>query len=122
MSRLRGPTWQRLVLLALLACGLSACVSVADPREAQNYGLVEVRDFQPETSQLRMYKYVPPTARRGAPLIVVLHHCFQNALDAFVDAGWRRAADANGLNLLLPEEASGQGDFLCFDFTGDHAR
>src|SRR5262245_61180617 len=98
MSRLGRFPWQSFAwLLVLLVAGLEGCVGVADPKEARDYGLVAVSDFQSQTSVLRMYKYVAPTAGRGAPLIVILHHCFQNALDAFVDAGWRRAADANGL-------------------------
>jgi poly(hydroxyalkanoate) depolymerase family esterase len=109
--------------LAAAAIALAGCVGVADPQEARDFGLTEVRDFRPESSGLRMYKYVASTAGPGAPLVVVLHHCFQNALDAFVDAGWRQAADAYGLALLLPEERPGtNGSFMCFDFAGEHAR
>ena len=69
-----------------------------------------------------MYVYAAPTAVNGAPLVVVLHHCFQNAVDAFVDAGWKRAADAYGLVVVLPDSVGGGEWFNCFEFAGLHRR
>lgn len=119
-----GPTtlMQPRLVIALLvaACLLQGCFAPANPDEAREHGLVEIEDFASDAARLRMFEYVPASVRPKAPLVVVLHHCFQNALDYFVDAGWRDVADYYGLVLLLPEERDSA--LLCFDFAAGQAR
>jgi poly(3-hydroxybutyrate) depolymerase len=51
-----------------------------------------------------MFSYVPADLAPGAPLIVVLHGCKQNAVTFARDAGWLALADRSRLALLLPEQ------------------
>lgn len=110
---------QALAAVALAAL-LAGCFAGADPQEARQQGLTEVREFASPAARLRMFEYVPRSVGRQAPLVVVLHHCFQNALDYFIDSGWRDAADGYGLVLLLPETQD--SSLNCFDFAAEPAR
>ncbi|GAC1478637.1 MAG: PHB depolymerase family esterase [Acetobacteraceae bacterium] len=75
---------------------------------------------------LRMLEYVPPGLPAGAPLVVVLHGCTQNAAAYDHGAGWSTLADRHGFALLFPEQERANNPNLCFnwfqsgDVTRDH--
>lgn len=68
--------------------------------------------------------YVPEGLEAGAPLVVVLHGCTQNAAAYDVGSGWSRLADTNGFALLFPEQRRTNNPNLCFNWfdTDDNAR
>jgi poly(3-hydroxybutyrate) depolymerase len=56
--------------------------------------LVEFTDFGANPGALRALGFVPEALQPGAPLVVVLHGCTQNAGDYDRAAGWSAAAAA----------------------------
>ncbi|MBV2185002.1 MAG: PHB depolymerase family esterase [Rhizobium sp.] len=78
--------------------------------------LQEVTGFGTNPGHLRMLEYVPPKARRGAPLVVVLHGCLQSADDFDKGSGWSSLARDNGFVLLYPEQRKSNNPNLCFNW------
>ena len=77
--------------------------------------LVVLRDFGANPGLLRLRAYVPARAvRPGAPLIVLLHGCGQDAADFAAEAGWTDLADRLRLPLLLPEQLAENNRHRCF--------
>ena len=85
---------------------------------------VEVRDFGSNPGNLRMLVQPPSRAsRRGAPLVVVLHGCAQEAVGFATDAGWTTFADQHGFPLLMPEQLRENNHAHCFNwFQPEHGR
>ncbi len=76
---------------------------------------VTLREFGPNPGRLRLLAYLPARAvRPGAPLIVLLHGCGQDARDFATDAGWTALADRLRLPLLLPEQQAANNHQRCF--------
>jgi poly(hydroxyalkanoate) depolymerase family esterase len=71
-----------------------------------------------------MYRYVPASLPANAPLVVVLHGCTQNALQAATETGWNTMADRHGFYLVYPEQTSTNNSSNCFNWflSGDHSR
>lgn len=65
---------------------------------------------------LRARYYVPKGLKPGAPLVVVLHGCTQNAAVYDHGAGWSRLADRHGFALLFPEQTRANNPNLCFNW------
>ena len=65
---------------------------------------------------LRMMTYVPPGLRPGAPLVVVLHGCTQNAAAYDHGAGWSTLAERHGFAVLFTEQKRGNNPNLCFNW------
>ncbi len=65
---------------------------------------------------LRMLTYVPPGLPEGAPLVVVLHGCTQNAAAYDHGAGWSTLAERHGFALLFPEQQRSNNPQLCFNW------
>ncbi|MBV9734710.1 MAG: PHB depolymerase family esterase [Acidisphaera sp.] len=94
-------------------------------RDAAEPGaLTEVRAFGSNPGGLRMLLYAPAHTRApGAPLIVLLHGCGQQATEFARTAGWFALADRLGVPLLLPEQRSENNRGRCFNwFRPDDAR
>jgi poly(hydroxyalkanoate) depolymerase family esterase len=80
-------------------------------------GVLEVPGFGHNPGKLRMRLYAPEIApRAGAPLIVVLHGCHQEAGAFAADSGWIAAADQLGVPLLLPEQRAENNQGGCFNW------
>ncbi|MEO8142273.1 MAG: PHB depolymerase family esterase [Sphingomicrobium sp.] len=60
--------------------------------------------------------YVPEDLPAGAPLVVVLHGCTQNAAVYDQGAGWSTLADRHGFALLFPEQRRANNHNLCFNW------
>ena len=75
---------------------------------------------------LKMVTMVPQGLPKGAPLVVVLHGCTQNAAGYDVGSGWSSLATRHGFALLYPEQQSANNGNGCFnwfqpnDVTRDH--
>ncbi|WP_454287455.1 extracellular catalytic domain type 1 short-chain-length polyhydroxyalkanoate depolymerase [Rhizobium arsenicireducens] len=78
--------------------------------------LQEVTGFGTNPGHLRMLEYVPPKARKGAPLVVVLHGCLQTADDFDKGSGWSALARKDGFVLLYPEQRKSNNPNLCFNW------
>jgi poly(hydroxyalkanoate) depolymerase family esterase len=68
--------------------------------------------------------YFPPNLAPGAPLVVVLHGCTQNAAAYDQGSGWSQLADRFGFALLFPEQSRSNNHNLCFNWfsSGDIRR
>ncbi|MBO1075384.1 extracellular catalytic domain type 1 short-chain-length polyhydroxyalkanoate depolymerase [Roseomonas marmotae] len=78
--------------------------------------LREMRDFQPNPGALRMFHYVPAELPAGAPLVVVLHGCGQNAPLYDHGTGWSVLAARHRFALLCPEQQPANNARLCFNW------
>ena len=73
--------------------------------------------FGPNPGRLRLRTYVPDRPLRpGAPLVVLLHGCGQDAGEFAEDAGWMALADRLGAPLLLPEQMEANNRHRCFQW------
>ncbi|MDB5365617.1 MAG: esterase, depolymerase family protein [Rhodospirillales bacterium] len=72
--------------------------------------------FGSNPGALRARTYVPRGLSEGAPLVVVLHGCTQNAAAYDRGAGWSRLADRAGFALLFPEQQRANNPHLCFNW------
>ena len=60
--------------------------------------------------------YVPGNLPAGAPLVVVLHGCTQNAAVYDKGSGWSELADRHGFALLYPQQRRANNHNLCFNW------
>jgi poly(hydroxyalkanoate) depolymerase family esterase len=100
-------------------------VGLAHPPKLPAGQVMEVARFGANPGDLTMKVYVPITPPRpGAPLLVLLHGCGQDAVRFATVAGWTALADRLGAPLLLPEQAARNNQGLCFNWfeRGDIAR
>jgi poly(hydroxyalkanoate) depolymerase family esterase len=65
---------------------------------------------------LRMWTYAPAGLPEGAPLVVVLHGCTQDATSYDHGSGWSTLADRHGFALLFPEQDRANNPNLCFNW------
>jgi poly(hydroxyalkanoate) depolymerase family esterase len=78
--------------------------------------LLTFADFGDNPGNLRMLAHLPPTVANGAPLVVLLHGCGQNAAGFAVDSGWTALADHLHFPLILPSQAEANNAGRCFQW------
>ena len=83
---------------------------------AEPFKLTLIAPTGPNPGELRMLTYVPPGLVEGAPLVVVLHGCTQNAAAYDHGAGWSTLADRHGFALLFAEQQRANNPQLCFNW------
>lgn len=89
----------------------------ADPLGPGVGGVVqEVSDFGANPGGLRMLSYAPVTLRSGAPLVVVLHGCGQDAEANARGSGWLYLADRYGFAVVMPVQSSSNNPNRCFSW------
>jgi poly(hydroxyalkanoate) depolymerase family esterase len=81
-----------------------------------NSRLEPFTDFGSNPGRLRSWIHVPDTVGLGAPLVVVLHGCTQNASGYDESSGWSRLADRFGFIVLYPEQQRTNNPNLCFNW------
>ncbi len=86
--------------------------------------LSDLPEFGANLGNLRARYYVPAGLAPGAPLVVVLHGCTQNAAVYDHGSGWSTLADRHGFALLFPEQQRANNPLLCFNWfsVGDTQR
>jgi poly(hydroxyalkanoate) depolymerase family esterase len=86
--------------------------------------LTDLPSFGANPGNLRARVYVPDGLAPGAPLVVVLHGCTQNAAVYDHGSGWSTLADRHGFALLFPEQQRANNPMLCFNWfaVGDNQR
>lgn len=86
--------------------------SILRPQPGQ---VVDLGDFGANPGRLRWLAYLPgKPVQPGAPLVVLLHGCGQQAAEFAVDSGWTALADRLALPLLLPEQMAANSRQRCF--------
>lgn len=96
---------------------------------AQTARFGKVGRLQPESGRLKHLEnfgsnpgallarfHIPDDLPRGAPLVVVLHGCTQNAGGYNECSGWSDLADTHGFALLFPEQQRANNFNLCFNW------
>jgi poly(hydroxyalkanoate) depolymerase family esterase len=78
--------------------------------------LAELTGFGSNPGALKAHCYLPPGLAPGAPLVVVLHGCTQNAAGYDAGSGWSGVAREAGFALLFPEQARENNPNLCFNW------
>ncbi|MFP8904615.1 extracellular catalytic domain type 1 short-chain-length polyhydroxyalkanoate depolymerase [Streptomyces atacamensis] len=103
--------------LALAFTGLSAAPAAAAELE-------RVTGFGSNPGALTMYRYVPDDLPAGAPVVLVLHGCTQDAPGFTATYGWRAYADARGFALVAAQQETANNSSRCFNWfqAGDTSR
>ncbi|TGV15070.1 PHB depolymerase family esterase [Mesorhizobium sp. M8A.F.Ca.ET.173.01.1.1] len=73
-------------------------------------------NFGSNPGVLQAQYYMPADLPDGAPLVVVLHGCTQNAASYDHQSGWSQLADEAGFALLYPEQQRANNPNLCFNW------
>ena len=111
---------------ALLALVLAAAVAIlgTTPPPAQAATLQQVATFGSNPGGLAMFGYRPDGLPSGAPVVVQLHGCTQDAATYFAGSGWRTLADRHGFALVLAQQSTANNSNRCFNWfeAGDTAR
>ena len=86
--------------------------------------LKPIPDFGSNPGNLRMLVYTPENLPAGAPVVVALHGCSQNANEYDHGAGWSSLADRLGFLVVYPEQQLANNPKNCFSWflPGDTAR
>lgn len=79
-------------------------------------GMAEVADFGPNPGALRMLAWAPADLPLGAPLVVVLHGCGQDAEAFAAQAGWLTLAERLGFAVIAPEQSGSNNFNRCFNW------
>lgn len=76
----------------------------------------ETISFGRNPGGLVMRSYVPEGLEPGAPLVVVLHGCTQDAEAHAGAAGWLSLADRLGFAVLAPQQVAANNANRCFNW------
>ncbi len=97
--------------------GPAAPLARATPASSEPGRFAVLPEFGANPGRLRPRIYLPAVpVRAGAPLIVLLHGCGQDAAAFAVETGWTGLADRLGLPLLLPEQQQANNRGRCFQW------
>jgi poly(hydroxyalkanoate) depolymerase family esterase len=110
----------------VMACTAGGPDEGLDPDEHEDViqqGLTQVTGFGSNPGNLQMFTYTPSGLPAGAPIVMVLHGCTQNAT-AMEATGWNSAANAHKLFLIYPQQQSSNNSSSCFNWfeAGDITR
>lgn len=117
LGKLNGRTFAELGkdLPGLGGFGLPGADALRRDAPASNR-LTPTPGFGTNPGALKGYTYVPPGLPAGAPLVVVLHGCKQDAAGYDHHSGWSRLADEAGFALLYPEQQPANNPNHCFNW------
>lgn len=119
-----GAALTAAALAAVLTAAVTAAGVAVTSTPAYAASLTPVSSFGSNPGNLEMYAYRPDAMPSGAPLVVALHGCTQNATDYFTNSGWRKYADLWRFALVLPQQKTANNSNACFNWfeVGDTAR
>ncbi len=100
----------------LVAFAATATAVVAAAPAAHAATLTQVTSFGSNPGNLTMFVYRPDGLASGAPLVVAMHGCTQNANAYYTNSGWRKFADQWGFALVFPEQKSANDGLTCFNW------
>lgn len=122
MRRLRKARSSSALRLALRTASALVSLAWAPNRVAVALAgapgrVTEIPKFGSNPGALEMFVYAPPgRLPPGAPLIVVLHGCGQDAAGFAENAGWMALARTIGAALVLPQQVSDNNRGRCFNW------
>ncbi|GAA4842625.1 extracellular catalytic domain type 1 short-chain-length polyhydroxyalkanoate depolymerase [Algivirga pacifica] len=100
-------TISRLLTTVTLVIGLSLT----------SYGqLTSVSSFGSNPGNLKMYYYSPSNVPAGAPVVVALHGCGQDASVFSRETEWNDLADVYGFHVVYPEQKTSNNVSRCFNW------
>lgn len=113
-----------LAWMTALAVAAAAALGVVTAQRASAAALQQVTSFGSNPGALTMWSYRPDNAAVGAPLVIALHGCTQDASGYLNGSGWRDLADRNGITVVLPQQSSANNSSKCFNWfqSGDVTR
>jgi poly(hydroxyalkanoate) depolymerase family esterase len=85
-------------------------------RQQDHDTLSDLAAFGSDPGALRARSYVPENLPQGAPLVVVLHGCRQDAAAYDHGSGWSQLAAEQGFAILFPEQRRANNPNLCFNW------
>jgi len=114
----------RRLVRSLVTVLLGVVAGMVVPAPTLAAGLEPVTSFGSNPGNLSMYVYRPNGLPAGAPAVVLLHGCTQNAAGYFANSGWRTFADRWRFALVLPEQKIANNASSCFTWfaAGDTGR
>jgi poly(hydroxyalkanoate) depolymerase family esterase len=96
---------------------LPALLDAWQPPQEAGGQVTEVAQFGSNPGKLRMLLQLPQRpVRPGAPLLVLLHGCGQDARQFAADSGFAALAERLGAALLLPEQQAENNHGRCFNW------
>jgi len=95
---------------------LAAFRHARDAAQDLSGDLAELAGFGSNPGALRAWTRIPTDLPPGAPLVVVLHGCTQNAAGYDQGSGWSELAESQGFALLFPEQQRANNPNLCFNW------
>ncbi|GAB1693657.1 PHB depolymerase family esterase [Krasilnikovia sp. M28-CT-15] len=104
----------RHLVAVVLTVVLGAALAV--PGRAHAAGLEQVTGFGTNPGNLVMYAYRPAGLPPGAPAVVLLHGCTQDAAGYFANSGWRAFADRWRFALVLAQQQTANNSAACFNW------
>ena len=98
--------------------------SMAETPAEDSGGLLKpMAGFGSNPGNLIARTFIPANLPKGAPLVVVLHGCTQNAAQYDRGSGWSQLAASEGFALLYPEQQRSNNSNLCLNwFAPEDAR
>jgi len=102
--------------LAALATAAAATLGVVTAQTASAATLQQVSSFGSNPGALTMWSYRPDDVPSGAPLVIALHGCTQDAAGYLGGSGWRDLADRNRITVVLPQQSTGNNANKCFNW------
>lgn len=110
------------LVVALIAATLATLALTVTPASAAT--MTQVTSFGSNPGNLSMYVYRPDGLGNGAPVVVAMHGCTQNANAYYTNSGWPKYADLFGFIVVFAEQKSANAANACFNWftAGDVAR
>jgi poly(hydroxyalkanoate) depolymerase family esterase len=79
--------------------------------------LISVQEFGENPGDIMMYKFIPSAVpKEKSPLVVVLHGCFQTAVNYDTISGWSYLAEQYDFYLLYPQQKAGNNIGSCWNW------
>lgn len=108
----------RLLGAALAAAALTALAAVTLAPPASAATLIEVTNFGPNPSSLRMYLYVPDAVAPRPGLLVAVHYCTGTGPAMYANTQYAALADRYGYIVVYPSVTRSS---QCFDVSSPQA-
>ncbi len=101
---------------AMIAPPAARDVAASERAGSHPGDLIMVPDFGTDAAGLAMLAYRPSGLVSGAPLVVVLHGCGQDAAAFAAGSGWMALADRVGVGLVVPTQSPDSNRQGCFNW------
>lgn len=115
MSIMTIPLRYSFAAVAAALLGVALLALPGSPASAAG-APARVAQFGSNPGALQMYAYRPANLPTGAPLVVALHGCTQDATGYASGSGWTEVADDLGLAVVFAQQPSANNPSKCFNW------